>query len=120
MIWTPRTLADELGYDPDVRCQYCGRRVPASCMVDARMQPERLRKRGETHHCDACRERMFMAGVVSREEYIRAHNPPEEIALKRRALDEQLTCGYMNGNFTSTTPEEARRLYEEAVKRAVR
>lgn len=95
MTWKLKTLQDEPGFEhnPLVRCPYCNCECFADQLVDATVQPSKIRKKNETHHCHVCRERMFNAGVVTREEYIQAHNPPQQLVEKMRHVDKELKGG---------------------------
>lgn len=90
--WTPRTHKDVHGleFNPIVQADCCPRQVPADMLIDASMQPMEIRRRGELFHCHVCRERLFMSGRVTREEYFARHNPPEHVLEKMRGIDSAL------------------------------
>ena len=80
MGWKATTLTMQLELEKPVKAQArcCGRIVSSDVLVDCTMQPAELRPRGEEHHCDGCRERIFMLELCTREEYFARHNPPAE------------------------------------------
>jgi hypothetical protein len=94
MSWKAKTMVDALSTLADVRsanplaqCQ-CGRRTNADMMLDLRPLPPSIRKEvvavGHVADfaCDACSERWFRTGVVSRVEVFTSLGAPPEVMAK--------------------------------------
>lgn len=87
MGWIAPTLTMQLELTKPIKVTAlcCGRHVSSDVLVDCTMQPPELRPRGEEHHCDGCRERIFARGDCTREDYYARHNPPAEFMDSLRA-----------------------------------
>jgi len=78
--WEPPTLKSvmQMADNPIVPCA-CGRQVNADMM----------RQLGDAFICDACLERKFRTGELTREDYALAVGAPDAVVTKAQTLDAQ-------------------------------
>jgi hypothetical protein len=78
MEWKAPTMRDResLPNNPTVRAPCCGRKTSADMLVDVSGLPSEVRPQAAVYMCDACRERVFADGVMTREEFYSMYDPP--------------------------------------------
>lgn len=68
--------AEGLSNNPTVTAPCCGRKTSADMLTDVRALPSEVRLGGALYMCDACRERIFADGIMTRSEFYALFDPP--------------------------------------------